>query len=871
MKACFRILVVLAALTVSAWGSGISVGYLKTIHVDFPGATAAYSLDPLYAEASASDGVLTVTGKAPGDASVVVVTPGGVRNVPVVIVPPPPSYPPGFVAPTTVSYFGASGTYEVRYSSDPSQWVNNLSFVRREGSRKIEFRFSNANMLRPNSDSPSISFPVLSYSISNQRRGITVLDEAVDNSALTVNGATVRGLHYWQGGWNFHAGFVSQTSFRDLLLSTERQEVAGVSRSFRLTKRSELIPNFYVFHMRGIASAGRNGEVASLLYRYKASEEFNYSVEIGASRGVAVAALLQYNTAANHLHAEFKNVPQQFAGLELNQLRGQIAQADFSRTISRRLSANLAFSRNSYVIAKQQNATTNTSVILRYELLRHWMVQGGAASSGFNSNGVSAYSFRSVNIPIGTDFATAHFGAGVQYQVSRNLAQSRNGNQIRGNARVGWGPVQVTGFVEQQTQTPVVQTTLTQNSPLADTVNNQAVLATTPEAVAAALRDNAALANLGYVQNAAVGLALRRRQLGGSLTWTQRGSGHGQFTYTFLRDSEQLITGRSGFVSHTITFSRQLTPSNEIGFSLALFSAGTALTGAYHARYQCDFRHRFSQMPSFFAPGGHGSISGNVFRDDAASGEYAPGLPPIAGAEIVLDGKQSRRSNEKGFYLFEHVVAGPHRIEIIPHTDGPSYFTTPSNSEVEINSRVNFGIAFASGHVFGYVRSDAGEPIAGVTVRLKSAQKEIELHTGDNGLFERDALPQGSYTVSVDADSVPAGYWLAGLKKQKLTVEPGRPAEVNFQVKASRAVIGHVLAYDPQKAREVPVAGAVVTLHEIPGAVVSDKNGIFRFKDLPAGPYTVAVVYKGKEITSTVTLAGGPSMVSDLDLKVGTK
>lgn len=871
MKAHFRIIMVLAALTLPAWGSGTSVGYLKTIHLDFPGATAAYSLDPLYAEASARDGILTITGKAPGEASVVVVTPGGVRNVPVTIVAPPPSYPPGFVPPIAASYFGASGTYELRYSSDPSQWVNSLNFVRRNGSRKVEFRFANASMLSPGSDSPSFSFPVLSYSISNQRRGITILDEAVDNSALTISGATVRGLHYWQGGWKFHAGFVSQTSFRDLLLSTERQEVAGVSRSFRLSRHSELTPNFYVFHMRGIASQGRNGEVASLVYRYKASEEFNYSVEVGAGQGVALAAQMQYDTAAHHLHVEFRNVPQRFAGLELNQVRGQIAQADFSRTLSRRLSANVMFSRNSYVIAKQQNASMNSSVLLRYQLRRHWIVEGGAGSSGFTSAGTPASSMRSVNIPIGTDFATAHFGAGVQYQVSRNLAQSRNGSQIRGNARANWGPVQVTGYVEQQTQTPVVQTTLAQNSPLADTVNNQTVLATTPDAIAAAMRDNAALANLGYVQNASVGLALRRRQIGGSLTWTQRGSGHGQLTYNFLRDSEQLVSGRSGFVSHTITFSRQLTASNEVGFSLSLFSAGTSLTGAYHARYQLDYRHRFNQMPSFFAPGGHGSISGHVFRDDAATGEYAAELPPIAGAEIVLDGRERRRSSEKGFYLFEHVSPGPHRIEMIAHSDRPSYFTTPSSSEVEINARVNFGIAFAAGHVFGYVRSDAGEPIGGVSVRLKSGQQEITLQTGDNGLFERDALPQGTYTVAIDPDSVPAGYWLAGLKKQKLTVEAGQPAEIDFRLKASRAVIGRVLAYDPQKGREVPLAGAVVTLREIRSAVVSDKNGAFRFKDLPAGPYTAAVVYKGKEITGSVVLAGGPSMVSDLDLKVGTK
>ena len=62
------------ALCGFAAAQSASVVYEKTIQVQVPGATAAYSLDPLNAEASASNGVVTIVGKGPGSATVMVVT-----------------------------------------------------------------------------------------------------------------------------------------------------------------------------------------------------------------------------------------------------------------------------------------------------------------------------------------------------------------------------------------------------------------------------------------------------------------------------------------------------------------------------------------------------------------------------------------------------------------------------------------------------------------------------------------------------------------------------------------------------------------------------------------------------------------------------
>ena len=55
----------------------LSVAYQKTLQLPVAGATAAYSLDPNIADATAANGVLEIVGKAPGSTNIVVVTSAG--------------------------------------------------------------------------------------------------------------------------------------------------------------------------------------------------------------------------------------------------------------------------------------------------------------------------------------------------------------------------------------------------------------------------------------------------------------------------------------------------------------------------------------------------------------------------------------------------------------------------------------------------------------------------------------------------------------------------------------------------------------------------------------------------------------------------
>jgi hypothetical protein len=869
MRRIVQIATLLLALGQLAVGQSASVVYLKSIQVQFPGATAAYSLDPLNADASADRGLVTIVGKAPGQAKIMVVTPDGVRTLEITVLQPTPIYPAGFQPPTIVSDYGNSGTYEFRYSSEPSQWQNNLDLIWRNGSRRTELRVNNANLLQPNSGS-RISFPALSYSYSSPTREFVLLDDTVENSALTVDDAIIRGFHYRQGPWQFHGGVTSQANFHEFLLSADTEEVAGISRTFKIGRHSEIIPDFYYFHMSSPNSPGKNGPVGSVTYRYQASEALQYRLELGVSRGVGAAGELRYSNEWNQVHADFRIAPRDFAGLGVNQMRGQTIHADANHMFTHRLAANVLFTRMKYLQpGGGTTSSTTSSGLLRFNLARHWSVNGGLSSSQFElatSGGGSTM----LTIPVGLDFVHTRFGAGVQYQQQvGNSGTTVASKQVRGNVSVGIGKAQVTAFASRQTNQPTLQTAVANGSPLKDAIIGQSALSNSPDAITGGLYDNLILAGLGYVKSVGLAVATQRIQFGGSFNWSSQKIG--QFNYNVLVSRDTFASGITRYDSHTLVYTRPLTANNDISFAFSLVSAGSAGQHSYYPRFQVEGRHRFSALPMFFAPGSTGAISGRVFQDDSATGAYDPSSKGIDNVEVILDGARRVQTDARGGYTFDHVPAGNHTVQVIPHLNAPYYFTTSSEQPAQINSRVNFGLAFSAGQVFGYIRNDALQPIGGVAVRIKGEKVDVLVKTGDDGRFVKGSLPQGDYEVSVDPVSLPAGYWLAGLEKINVGVSPSVSTEARFVVKAVRSLGGRIVAYDSRVGKEVGVAGAVVTLRELQCAVVTDNNGLYRFKELPAGTYTLSVVHKGKEHVSTVTLPDDPLLVRNANINVGAK
>jgi fimbrial isopeptide formation D2 family protein/uncharacterized repeat protein (TIGR01451 family) len=175
---------------------------------------------------------------------------------------------------------------------------------------------------------------------------------------------------------------------------------------------------------------------------------------------------------------------------------------------------------------------------------------------------------------------------------------------------------------------------------------------------------------------------------------------------------------------------------------------------------------------------------------------------------------------------------------------------------------------------------DAGEPgITGVTVTLRGPNGlTYSQVTGANGVYLFSGLPLGSYTVTVETATLPAGvgqtYDLDGLATPHvaapdLTAGAPNRADVDFGYVGTGS-IGDYVWFDAdadrvQDAGEFGIPGVTMTLtgaghdgvfgtaDDLSLTTTTDAGGGYRFTGLPAGTYRVAVSGVGLNATPTPT------------------
>jgi hypothetical protein len=264
-----RLLRLVACLTfgVALRGATYTVTYQKAISIPFPEATAAYAVDPAVAEASADAGIVTITGKSPGATHVVVITPTGVQTIDIVIPVPPPIFPKGWVTPRPEGTSGEAGYYETRYSSLPQQLTNILDFSRQAEDLSTHFHLAMTDLF-PSANNPydsysqsSFALSSLSYQFRTAKRTVTLVDQTVVESPLTLNNTTVRGLHWQEGNWFFHAGYTSPAEFQNIFLPTLAEGVFGGGYRFFVTPTSSLTTSVYKLTVPGQDQTGTAGMI----------------------------------------------------------------------------------------------------------------------------------------------------------------------------------------------------------------------------------------------------------------------------------------------------------------------------------------------------------------------------------------------------------------------------------------------------------------------------------------------------------------------------------------------------------------------------------------------------------------------------------
>src|SRR5580700_5134590 len=218
----------------------------KTVTFEVVGATAAYSLDAFVAEANAENGLVSVVGIHPGITHVVAVTPSGVQTVEIQVTTPPPHYPPGFDLPVSVAEMAQSGYWEGLYYSGPAQIQNQLDFAKISGDDRTHMHLVETNLLGPLDQGQSrIALSSATYQFVTPRRDVTLFDQYVDESQLTINGSIVRGFQMTQDNWFVHAGYTSVATFEGLFLPIQPELVVGGGYRQPLTENSSITGSFY--------------------------------------------------------------------------------------------------------------------------------------------------------------------------------------------------------------------------------------------------------------------------------------------------------------------------------------------------------------------------------------------------------------------------------------------------------------------------------------------------------------------------------------------------------------------------------------------------------------------------------------------------
>ena len=866
-----RSLILLSAVAIAMQGQApLSVGYQKRIEIALSGATAAYSLDPAIAEASAENGMVEVTGKAPGSTNIVIVTQSGVQTLAVTVPVPPPSLPPGFERPESASQ-GESGSYEFRYNSDPGQITNSLDMKRSQGQSFERFQLVNANLFSAGTSTSAVGFPYLSYEIRRPSRDITLVDQTVSNSPFTLDGYMVRGLHVREGDWDFHGGFSSIATFQGLFLATDREYVVGGSRTFKLDQYNSIQGNLYYFrNPDSILGGASSGVAGTLVFRYINKDKARFLTEWGFSHGIGLAMRGGYDDEKNHVTGNFRSQSRSFASLAINNQHGTFTTLDATRKVNSRLYASLDLDQADFNLPNLQQNSFTTGGLLNFKINRNFSLNGGSSYSSFSSVFPAGAKITTLNLPVGIDFSSRHFGSGFQYQRTTNFDGS-GGNDYAVNLRGSAGEVHGTAFFRRDVQVPTVDAVFALIPGLQDVLERAGIVATTPDQLAELLRNSSLLATLGFSVPLTVNLAPSRYDFGGSLTWMGRSREHRQLDLSYFNSNTHLLQGSFLLSTATLSYTQRLTASNQIVGSASLVHTAENGTSDTKPLFAVSLRHQFYSVPGFILPGRHGLIEGHVFRDDESSGSFTPQQQPLEGVEVRLDGERVTHSDARGYYSFHHVPYGVHRVEAKFESADPFFYTTDSPAASDINSTVNFGINFAKGQVFGFLVNDAGEGLTGVTVELKGEKFTRGVQTEGSGKFTFPGLPAGTYQVATVAESYPPGYSLQALEPQEATIEAGKPARLEFSVKALRSISGKVLVYDKTLLQQVPLAGAKVFLQGLSLEATTAENGAYLFRNLPAGTYVVKVEYQGQETVHAVTLPTEPTSLRDIDLNVGSK
>ena len=831
--------VTVALIALTAWADNVTLRVAETATIEIAGSTAAYAVDPAIADVTtASGGRITITGRSAGTTQIIAITSSGTRAYLITIAAAIPR-----AAPAALATNAPIGRADIRYAGGAHQVQSAFDVFTTDGERRSQFHLLNVHYLTDSFGRSTNAIPSIYYRTTSGKRTLTLFDDIIDLSPITVRSTQVRGVHLLDGPLELHAGYAASTMYEDLFLPADKRWMAsagyGIDRG-----RFRIIPSVYAFLSEPRGTAARRGVVASLATEYRDGDTLFARGEMAVSRGVAASSEIRYQTERDQLRGRLFYKPGDFPTLGLSDLPGVHGDLDWSRRATNRLSIDsyATFDRTNIAAFDQTVGVAN--VALRYALTPHFSALTGADASVVRS-GTSA-SIRTIGIPAGVSYDAQHFGAAAVYRLIDNSQTDRYGDSLRLSGRAGSGAFSVNAWVERQRRAPSLDLIFRDTPGLELALLRLGITVRTPEDLSRVLRDNAALINLGYIDGVTVNLTPRRVQAGIDAAFNSADT-RNQIRLHAIVDHSDGVTSTQESVLGTISFTRRLMSSTDIYASYSRWRTSIASRDVDGSAVEAGVRHRFDGVPRFLQRSG--TIDGIIFLDPQQRGVADATTTPLEGIVVMLDDARSMQSEKNGTYAFRDVPPGRHRVAAKLSASKPAYFTTPSAAELDASGHANFGLVWAPARIAGRVASDANLGIGGAVINARTTKgADMSATTDSEGSFVL-AGPAGEYTLELAAGSIPAGYTIKN-GSRVVNAPADRPLNVTFEVAALRSISGSVDG-GPAEVRIEPLGLTVTT----------DAAGNFVFRSLPPGTFTISARRGGRVVSSTVVVPVEPAVL----------
>jgi hypothetical protein len=209
------------------------------------------------------------------------------------------------------------------------------------------------------------------------------------------------------------------------------------------------------------------------------------------------------------------------------------------------------------------------------------------------------------------------------------------------------------------------------------------------------------------------------------------------------------------------------------------------------------------------------------------------------------------------------VPEGMHTVEVRYEGLDPFVFTSSPRVEAPANSVVNFGIAQQKARIFGTVRSDSGEGMPNVIVRIKGTAI-LQAKTSEHGTFTADLPEAGAYLLSLDPESLPPSYRLDDSLDADVKVSPGEFAEASFVIRALRSIAGKVTCGGVS----ADTNDLEMVLDGRPVKTAFGPSGTFTLRDIAAGRHELQLKARGTEMRRTVEVGAEPTNIRGADFEI---